>query len=93
MNCKRNITIVILLAAVLSMSLSGCASRSGYEGAAVGAGVGGVAGALLDRDNRWRGGVIGGALGAVLGGTLGEISDRAARQSAQTNRLGGLHRR
>jgi outer membrane lipoprotein SlyB len=64
----------------------GCSSRSGYQGAAVGAGVGGVAGALLDPGNHWRGGVIGGSLGAVLGGTLGEISNRAARESAYNNR-------
>ncbi|MGC9046225.1 MAG: glycine zipper 2TM domain-containing protein, partial [Thermodesulfovibrio sp.] len=32
-----------------------------YEGAGAGAVVGGVAGALLDKKNPWRGGVIGAA--------------------------------
>jgi len=57
-----------------------------YEGAAVGAVVGGVAGALLDHRNPWRGGVIGAALGAVAGGTLTELSARAAQEAAQSNR-------
>lgn len=78
--------MALLLGVILAMSVSGCASRSGYQGAAVGAGVGGAAGALLDEGNRWRGGVIGGALGAVLGGSLGEISHRAAQESAYANR-------
>jgi hypothetical protein len=38
--------------------------------------VGGVAGAILDRHNPWRGGVIGAAIGAVAGWTLTEISER-----------------
>jgi hypothetical protein len=41
--------------------------------------VGGIAGALLDRNNPWRGGVIGGVLGAVAGATLTEISTMATR--------------
>src|SRR4030042_2056974 len=57
-----------------------------YEGAAAGAVVGGVAGALLDRHNPWRGGIIGAALGAVAGGTLTEISARASQEAVQANR-------
>ncbi len=86
MKAMKTMVVVIMLSAVLALSVVGCASRAGYQGAAVGAGVGGAAGALLDRHNRWRGGVIGGTLGAILGGSLGEISNRAAYESAQTNR-------
>ncbi len=57
-----------------------------YEGAGVGAAVGAGAGALIDKNNRWRGAVIGGALGAILGGTLTEISSRAAREAVAENR-------
>ncbi len=79
------IATICIMAAVL---LAGCyapygPSPAGYQGAAVGGGVGATAGALLDSNNRWRGGVIGGALGAVLGGTLTEISSQAARQAAR----------
>ncbi|MCS6999050.1 MAG: glycine zipper 2TM domain-containing protein [Aquificaceae bacterium] len=57
-----------------------------YEGATVGAIGGAIAGALIDRDNRWRGAVIGGALGAVIGGTITEIASRASREAAVQNR-------
>lgn len=72
------------------MFATGCAtvkptSTRTYEGAAVGAAAGGVAGALLDRQNPWRGGVIGAAIGAVAAGTLTEISVRASREAAQAN--------
>lgn len=83
-------SLVIMLVCLLTVGglLAGCygpyqPSPQGYQGAAVGGGVGAAAGALLDDNNRWRGGVIGGALGAVLGGALTEISSQAARQAAQ----------
>jgi hypothetical protein len=56
-----------------------------YKGAAVGAALGGLTGAILDHNNPWRGGVIGGAIGAVAGGTITEISERASREAAEEN--------
>jgi outer membrane lipoprotein SlyB len=56
-----------------------------YKGAAVGAVLGGLTGAILDHNNPWRGGVIGGAIGAVAGGTITEISERASREAAEEN--------
>ena len=88
---SRNFSSIaaLLLVAALAFTALGCGasnvpspSKAGYQGGAVGAGVGAAAGALLDDDNRWRGGVIGGALGAVLGGAMGEISNSAAQQAA-----------
>ena len=86
---KYNSIAAIFLIAALAFTALGCGaanlpspSRAGYQGGAVGAGVGAAAGALIDDDNRWRGGVIGGALGAVLGGAMGEISNSAAQQVA-----------
>ncbi len=57
-----------------------------YEGATVGAVGGAVAGALIDKENRWRGAVIGGALGAVIGGTITEVAARASREAAMQNK-------
>lgn len=53
---------------------SGCATPQGVAGAGLGAVVGGVSGALIDRGNPGRGAAIGGGLGAVLGGGLGDIA-------------------
>lgn len=57
-----------------------------YEGAGAGALVGGVAGALLDKKNPWRGGVIGAGLGAVFGATLADISTRGSREAYHSGR-------
>ena len=56
------------------------------QGAVTGGAVGGVAGALLDHHNPWRGGVIGAALGAVVGATLSDISYRASREAYDSGR-------
>lgn len=89
MTRKLFITLIVSMFSV-SVLLAGCGgygmSQQGYQGAAVGGGVGAAAGALIDSNNRWRGGVIGGALGAVLGGALTEIGSRASYQAAAQNR-------
>jgi len=77
---KRIISKIMVACTGLALIVSvGCATQQGARGAAVGTAVGGVSGALIDRQNPWRGAVIGGGLGAVLGGSLGEI---AGSQSA-----------
>ncbi len=85
---KSGKKVLLLLVAVMVVFASCVAYEQptpAVRGGAIGAGVGGLAGALLDRGNPWRGGIIGGALGAVLGATLGDISDRASREAAQSN--------
>lgn len=86
---KKIMTLLSL--AMLIVMMNSCATMQPttshtYEGAGVGAVIGGVAGALLDRHNPWRGGVIGGVLGAVAGGTLTEISTRASREAVEERR-------
>src|SRR3990172_3663894 len=77
----------LLSAVVLMVMLMGCATTPRtYEGAGAGAVIGGVAGALLDRHNPWRGGIIGAAIGAVAGGTLVELSARASREAVLAQR-------
>ncbi|QWK19000.1 MAG: glycine zipper 2TM domain-containing protein [Hydrogenobacter thermophilus] len=79
----------VALFMVSVMFLAGCGqvtSERTYQGAGVGAAGGAIAGALIDKENRWRGAVIGGVLGAIIGGTITEISARAAREAAINNR-------
>jgi len=77
--------IVLLLSLSLVMVLYGC-SKYHAQGAGAGAALGGIAGALLDSKNPWRGGVIGAAVGGVAGATLTDISMRASQEAAQENR-------
>lgn len=85
----RKLVSVVLLGVLLT----GCATQSGWNGAAVGGGVGAVGGAVLDRHNGWRGAVVGGALGAVLGGFLGDQSEINAREAYEQGRYDGRHDR
>ncbi len=78
---------ILSLAAVLALSafLLSCTLPQS-RGAGIGAGVGGVAGALLDRQNPWRGGVIGATLGAIFGATISDIASKASQEAASTGR-------
>ena len=79
---KKAVAIVMMLAL---LPLAAC-TQYHTEGSVTGGAVGGVAGALLDHKNPWRGGVIGAALGAVLGATIADISYRASREAYTTGR-------
>jgi len=78
---------LIILSIVLTFAymLFGCTPAQ-VQGGGVGAGAGGIAGALLDHKNPWRGGLIGAALGGFFGATLGDISDRASYEAAHANK-------
>lgn len=80
--------IMALVVAILLLFTVACGQfqQQHYEGAGAGAVVGGVAGALLDKKNPWRGGVIGAALGAVFGATIADISTRGSREAYQTGK-------
>jgi hypothetical protein len=75
---------------VLASSIAGCASmglnQSHYEGAGVGAALGGATGALLNKKNPWQGGVIGAGLGAVFGASIVEITKKGSAEAARTGR-------
>ena len=72
----RKATMVFLAVALLAVGA--CATYQ-YEGAAAGGAVGGAAGALLDDNNPWRGGLIGAALGAIFGATMPDPFAQPAR--------------
>ncbi len=79
--------IALLLVPVVFIAGCGAVtSERTYQGAGVGAAGGAIAGALIDKENRWRGAVIGGVLGAIIGGTITEIAARASREAAMQNR-------
>ena len=80
-------TMAIFLIGISTLVwISGCASERVIQGAAIGGAVGAGAGALIDKDNAWRGAAIGSAMGGVLGGGVMEIATRAAREAARDNR-------
>ena len=80
---KKIVSLVLIL--FLVCIVFGC-TQYHAQGAGAGALVGGVAGALIDRKNPWRGGVIGAALGGVAGATLTDISMRASREAVAEGR-------
>ncbi|MBI4698358.1 MAG: glycine zipper 2TM domain-containing protein [Nitrospirae bacterium] len=80
---KKLISLILIL--VLANLVIGC-TQYHAQGAGAGGAVGGVAGALLDHKNPWRGGVIGAILGGVLGTTLTDVSMRASQEAAATGK-------
>ncbi len=80
----KKITFLLIAFALLAVT-SGCTAYQA-QGAGAGGAVGGVAGALLDSKNPWRGGVIGAVLGAIAGATITDVSMRASREAAASNR-------
>lgn len=61
---------------VAMTGLVGCETMNNNRtatGAGIGAVGGAIAGALIDKDNRWRGGAIGAAAGAAVGGGIGYV--------------------
>jgi len=84
--------LALILAALLIFTTAcGQLQQQHYEGAGIGTVIGGIAGALLDHKNPWRGGVIGAALGAVFGATIADISTRGSHEAYQTGRTVEYH--
>ncbi|MEW6570990.1 MAG: glycine zipper 2TM domain-containing protein [Nitrospirota bacterium] len=77
--------VSLMLVFILSGALYSCTEYHA-RGAGAGAALGGLAGALLDSKNPWRGGVIGAAIGGVAGATLTDISMKASQEAAATGR-------
>ena len=79
---KRAASIMIMLALFF---ITACTEYQ-YEGATTGGAIGGIAGAILDSRNPWRGGIIGAALGAMAGATIADVSVRGAQEAYTTGR-------
>ena len=80
----KKIVSLILVLALLSLTLA--CTQYHAQGAGAGGVVGGIAGALLDRKNPWRGGVVGAVLGGLAGATLTDVSMRASQEAAATGK-------
>ena len=80
---KKVISLIVIL---VSLILTFGCTQYHAQGAGAGGAIGGIAGALLDHKNPWRGGVIGGLLGALAGATFTDISMRASREAAYSGR-------
>ncbi len=70
---------------MLVVFLAGCSSISPYtyQSAGIGGAVGAGAGALIDKNNRWRGAMIGALGGAALGGAVSEVTRRGVEKDRQ----------
>jgi len=83
MSVKSAATYLVL--AMVASPLAGCMPHQ-QAGSATGAYMGGLAGAILDQRNPWRGGVVGAALGALAGATIADVSVYGAREAAYAQR-------
>jgi hypothetical protein len=82
----REMKKIISIAAIFVLFIFAGCTEYHAKGAGIGAAVGGIAGALLDNGNPWRGAVIGGALGAMAGATVTDISMKASQEAAATGK-------
>ncbi len=76
----KKIFLLIMVLALLSLTFS--CTEYHAQGAGAGGAIGGIAGAILDHKNPWRGGVIGAVLGGLAGATITDVSMRGAREAA-----------
>ena len=83
---KKQLLIRILVAAFLLAGLVSCASTPGYyntqRGAAIGAGIGALAGQVIGRNTE--GTLLGAGIGTVAGAILGNAVDQDQRMSRET---------
>jgi outer membrane protein OmpA-like peptidoglycan-associated protein len=81
---KRCVALSLIVAAMTSVSLNGCATKS-QTGAIIGAGGGAVVGGVIGKatGNTARGAVIGAVVGGAAGGIIGAQMDRQAKELKQ----------
>jgi outer membrane protein OmpA-like peptidoglycan-associated protein len=82
--------LCLAVAGALAMSTLGCATASEHRtatGAVTGAAIGGGAGALIDKDNPFRGALIGAAAGSLVGGGIGHMLQRQKQAFERIDQL------
>ncbi len=60
-------------------------TATGRKWEMIGAGIGSMGGAISDKENPWRGGVIGGTLLGTLGGLIGDEIEKQERERSSRN--------
>lgn len=80
---KKLLSLTMALA--FAVLITGCTMEHA-KGTGMGAAIGGASGALIDKKNPWRGGVIGAVIGAIAGATVGELATQASRQAVEANK-------
>jgi len=93
---RKNIIGIIVLVSLLG----GCQATDPYtreekssntvKGAGIGAAVGGIAGALINKDDRGKGAAIGAVLGAGVGGGIGYYMDQQEAELRRTLQGSGI---
>ena len=79
MRTLRQSLILVLSFGLVAVSFTGCQTMDEHRttsGALVGAAIGGGAGALIDKDNPYRGALIGAAAGTAVGAGVGHVLQR-----------------
>lgn len=77
--------VSLILALTFVALISGCTTQHA-KGGGMGAAIGGASGALIDKRNPWRGGVIGAVIGAIAGLTVSELATQASREAVEANK-------
>jgi hypothetical protein len=80
---KKIVSLMTVLA--LLVLTAGCTPYH-QRGAGLGGAFGGAAGAMIDRENSWRGFLIGATLGALTGATLADVSLQASHESVASGK-------
>ena len=85
MSMFQKLSAIVTVAALLSLGLPGCASRTA-KGAAIGAAGGAAAGALIGRaaGSTAKGAIIGAAVGGAAGAIIGRQMDQQAEELAKS---------
>lgn len=81
---KRITALCAVICFATAFSL-GCTHHH-YKSAGICGAAGGLAGALINKKNPWRGAIIGAAISSVACATVTELSMQAAREAAAKNR-------
>jgi hypothetical protein len=80
---KKCVSLIMVIA---MLALTASCTPYHAQSAGIGGATGGIAGAMLDRKNPWRGGVIGAAIGALVGATIADVSLQASQEAAAARR-------
>jgi outer membrane protein OmpA-like peptidoglycan-associated protein len=79
---KKNITVSLILLLCLSILMMGCGTSKAVQGGAIGAGAGGLIGAIIGKQagNTALGAIIGAAVGGTAGALIGHNMDKQAEE-------------